>query len=45
MKTIGRLIGNAVPVTLGELIGRSMKAHVKAHREDVLRMLAEGQLA
>ncbi|QGU06750.1 putative BsuMI modification methylase subunit YdiO [Corynebacterium occultum] len=45
MKTIGRLIGNAVPVTLGELIGRSMKAHVKEHRDDVLRVLTGGQLA
>lgn len=28
MKTIGRLIGNAVPVTLGELIGQSLMSHV-----------------
>ena len=26
-KTIGRLIGNAVPVTLGEVIGRSLMSH------------------
>ena len=29
--TVGRLIGNAVPVKLGSAIGRSMMAHVKAH--------------
>ena len=29
-KTIGRLIGNAVPVKLGEAIGRSIRAHVEA---------------
>ncbi len=28
IKVIGRLIGNAVPVKLGELIGASMQAHV-----------------
>jgi len=28
-KGLGRLIGNAVPVTLGELIGKSLKEHVK----------------
>lgn len=28
MKTIGRLIGNAVPVRLGEVIGKSIVAHV-----------------
>ena len=27
-KTIGRMIGNAVPVRLGEIIGRSIKLHV-----------------
>ncbi len=27
-KTLGRLIGNAVPVTLGRLIGRSIKSHL-----------------
>ena len=31
MKTIGRLIGNAVPVKLGEAIGRCVLEHVKAH--------------
>jgi DNA (cytosine-5)-methyltransferase 1 len=30
MKTLGRLIGNAVPVTLGEAIGRSIVRHVRA---------------
>ena len=29
MKTIGRLIGNAVPVRLGEVIGLSIKKHCK----------------
>lgn len=38
MKSIGRLIGNAVPVTIGEVIGTSLMAHVsettkKAYRE------------
>lgn len=31
-KTIGRLIGNAVPVKLGEAIGKCVLAHVKAHK-------------
>lgn len=30
-KILGRLIGNAVPVKLGEAIGRSLVAHVRAH--------------
>lgn len=30
-KTLGRLIGNAVPVKLGEAIGRSLIAHVRDH--------------
>ena len=30
-KTIGRMIGNAVPVRLGEIIGRSIKLHVGHH--------------
>ncbi len=30
-KTIGRLIGNAVPVKLGEAIGKTLMAHVKEH--------------
>jgi len=33
-KTLGRLIGNAVPVRLGELIGRSIHAHVSEHAID-----------
>lgn len=32
IKVIGRLIGNAVPVKLGELIGESMHAHVATYR-------------
>jgi len=32
IKVIGRLIGNAVPVKLGELIGESMQAHVATYR-------------
>lgn len=31
-KAIGRLIGNAVPVVLGELIGASIKQHVRSMR-------------
>ncbi len=31
MTVIGRLIGNAVPVKLGEAIGRSVLAHVESH--------------
>jgi DNA (cytosine-5)-methyltransferase 1 len=30
--TLGRLIGNAVPVTLGEAIGKILVAHVNLHR-------------
>ena len=34
-KELGRLIGNAVPVTLGELIGRSLLEHVRTvHKTD-----------
>ena len=29
MKTLGRLVGNAVPVKLGEAIGRSLRQHVQ----------------
>ncbi len=29
-KSVGRLIGNAVPVTLGEIIGQSISMHVEA---------------
>lgn len=29
--TLGRLIGNAVPVRLGEAIGRSIRYHIKTH--------------
>ena len=30
-KALGRMIGNAVPVLLGEVIGRSIKAHLEQH--------------
>ena len=30
-KTIGRLIGNAVPVRLGEIIGRTIRLHLEKH--------------
>ncbi|MFA6543207.1 MAG: DNA (cytosine-5-)-methyltransferase [Limisphaerales bacterium] len=30
-KTIGRLIGNAVPVRLGEIVGKTIKLHLKEH--------------
>lgn len=30
-KAIGRLVGNAVPVKLGEAIGKSITAHVRSH--------------
>ena len=30
-KTIGRMIGNAVPVRLGEIIGRSIKHHIETN--------------
>jgi DNA (cytosine-5)-methyltransferase 1 len=30
-KRVGRLIGNAVPVRLGEIVGRSIQKHLKAH--------------
>ena len=30
--TLGRLIGNAVPVLLGEYIGGVLTEHLKAHR-------------
>lgn len=33
MKSIGRLIGNAVPVTLGEVIGQSLERHLKTRRD------------
>lgn len=38
-KTIGRLIGNAVPVKLGEAIGRSILEHVRAC-SDIARKVA-----
>lgn len=30
-KALGRMIGNAVPVLLGQVIGRSIKAHLRHH--------------
>lgn len=30
-KTIGRLIGNAVPVTLGSVVGKSIRLHLEQH--------------
>ncbi len=30
-KTIGRLIGNAVPVRLGEIVGKTIKRHLEDH--------------
>jgi DNA (cytosine-5)-methyltransferase 1 len=33
MKTIGRLIGNAVPVRLGQAIGKSILQHIETHYE------------
>jgi len=32
--SVGRLIGNAVPVTLGEVIGKSIKIHLKQNQKD-----------
>lgn len=32
-KTIGRLIGNAVPVRLGEIIGKSIKLHLRTYEQ------------
>jgi DNA (cytosine-5)-methyltransferase 1 len=36
-KSVGRLIGNAVPVKLGEAIGRSIVNHVKSHQPTATR--------
>jgi len=30
-KAVGRMIGNAVPVRLGEVIGKTIKLHLKEH--------------
>ncbi len=35
MKTLGRLIGNAVPVKLGELIGQTVVNHVMKHQGSI----------
>lgn len=37
MKTVGRLIGNAVPVRLGTIIGESLAEHVKLHSKQKRR--------
>jgi DNA (cytosine-5)-methyltransferase 1 len=34
-RAVGRLIGNAVPVRLGEVIGRSITKHVRKYAEDL----------
>ena len=33
MKMLGKMIGNAVPVTLGEIIGKSLVKHVKHYAQ------------
>ena len=33
LKVIGKLIGNAVPVKLGELIGKAIKQHIEFHEK------------
>lgn len=33
-KGVGRLIGNAVPVRLGEIVGRSIQKHLEAHFQE-----------
>ena len=35
-KTIGRLIGNAVPVRLGEVVGQTIRNHLNAHGDQEL---------
>ena len=34
IKALGRLIGNAVPVTLGEVIGKSIQQHIKITQKE-----------
>lgn len=34
-KIVGRMIGNAVPVKLGEVIGKSILAHLDKHADAV----------
>ncbi|RQQ34929.1 DNA cytosine methyltransferase [Burkholderia stagnalis] len=41
--TIGRLIGNAVPPKLGEMIGRHFVAHVATHKENRPNGKSEGE--
>ena len=40
-KVIGRLIGNAVPVKLGEVIGRSLICHVTEHSSSISKCRTE----
>ena len=35
IKTIGRLIGNAVPVELGRVIAKSIKRHLETHATEL----------
>ena len=44
LKVIGRLIGNAVPVTLGEAIGASLLSHVRKTSKNVFRARKTGRL-
>lgn len=37
MTTVGRLIGNAVPVRLGQVIGESLQSHVEDHMRSAAR--------
>lgn len=37
-KVLGRLIGNAVPVRLGEVIGKSIYDHVSRHRDSLKKV-------
>ncbi len=36
LKALGRMIGNAVPVDLGRVIGQSIVEHVKQHHESIV---------
>jgi DNA (cytosine-5)-methyltransferase 1 len=38
--TLGRMIGNAVPVTLGEVIGRSIAAHLGIQGDKARRKMS-----
>ncbi|KLU57923.1 modification methylase [Paenibacillus sp. VT-400] len=41
VKTIGRLIGNAVPVVLGEIIGLSIRKHLKQQEAKIKQLRKE----